>query len=172
MKLLLGMVLLLTVGTTHAGIYKCIIDGSIVYQSSPCADGKEMSLEPPPPSAADSSRSLEEIKAKNKAISQRVEASILERKIRKLQDKNKRLERDIDGYRSKQKSELESTALSGRRNRFTQMSAINDYWDNRIAEAASKMKKNQRDIDKLEKKSRCFLNHQDNSRVDVFVVYD
>ena len=150
MKLLLGMVLLLTVGTTHAGIYKCTIDGSIVYQSSPCADGKEMSLEPPPPSAADSSRSLEEIKAKNKAISQRVEASILERKIRKLQDKNKRLERDIDGYRSKQKSELESTALSGRQNRFSQMTAISSYWDGKVAEASRKIDNNQRLIDRFE----------------------
>ncbi|GEM_PF-6383047 len=150
MRVVTGIVLVMLIGSAQAAIYKCKIDGHTAYQSSPCVDGKEMQIEPPPPSYGNSSESLRKAKEANKAVSQRIELSRIARKIKKLRKRNRRLGRDIDSYHRKREAELSSVANTGRGNRFSQMTAINGYWEGKISEAARKIDENRRLIDALE----------------------
>lgn len=150
MRIVIGIALIVAAGFAQAEIYKCKIDGETAYQSHPCVDGKKVMVEPPPPSFKNSSDALQKAKEANKAVSQRIEISRIRRKIKKLQKKNLRLERDIENYQNKRETELTGVAHTGRGNRFSQMAAINSYWEGKTSEATRKMEKNRRLIDDLE----------------------
>jgi hypothetical protein len=123
------------------GLFKCKVDGKVIYQSMPCAKGGEALDVPPPPTPAqikaaqeraqEDRERVQRLAASNREARER-QAKVEEAEAKEAADNRRLTKADCDKLRTRREE------LYGQRN------------DNRRNSQLDAMAKTQSDIDKLE----------------------